>query len=148
VAARYRARLSGPLLDRIDMILRVEQPRAKDVTAESDPEGSGPIRERVIAARALQQQRLRDSAASCNAHMSHAELRRLADLEPAARAALHDAHERAGLTMRGHDRVMRVARTLADLEGSRRVQRRHVTQAVAYREPPPVLDELALGISA
>ena len=148
VAARYRARRSGPLLDRIDMILRVEQPRARDVTAESDPEASRPIRERVVAARSLQQHRLRESPAACNAQMSHAELRQLADLEPGARKALHDAHERAGLTMRGHDRVLRVARTLADLEGSRRVQRRHVTQAVAYREPPPVLDEVALGISA
>ena len=69
-----------------------------------------------------------------------------ANLEPAARAALHDAHERAGLTMRGHDRVLRVARTLADLDGSDRVLRRHVAQAVAYREPPPVLDGAVAGM--
>jgi magnesium chelatase family protein len=148
VAARYRARLSGPLLDRIDMILRVEQPRAREVTAEDDPEGSRPIRERVIAARAVQERRLRGSRAACNAQMTHSELRRLADLDPAARRALHDAHERAGLTMRGHDRVLRVARTLADLDGTLRVERRHVTQAVAYREPPPVLDDALLGLSA
>jgi magnesium chelatase family protein len=147
VAARYRARLSGPLLDRIDMILRVEQPRARDVMAEADPEGSSTIRARVLAARAIQAQRLRGSAAVCNAHMSHAELRRFANLEPAARAALHDAHERAGLTMRGHDRVLRVARTLADLEGLARVRRRHVAQAVAYREPPPAPDAAMAGIS-
>ena len=61
--------------------------------------------------------------------------------------ALHDAHERAGLTMRGHDRVLRVARTLADLDGSDRVLRRHVAQAVAYREPPPVLDPAIAGLS-
>jgi magnesium chelatase family protein len=136
VAARYRARLSGPLLDRIDMILRVEQPRARDVMAERESEGSTAIRERVLAARSVQQQRLRGSPAACNAHMSPAELRRWANLEPPARAALHHAHERAGLTMRGHDRVLRVARTLADLEGSVRVRRHHVAQAVAYREPP------------
>jgi len=146
VAARYRARLSGPLLDRIDMILRVEQPRAKDVMAEAEPEGSRTIRERVLAARAVQERRLRGSPAACNAHMTHAQLRRVANLEPAARAALHDAHERAGLTMRGHDRVLRVARTLADLDGSDRVLRRHVAQAVAYREPPPVLDGAVAGM--
>jgi magnesium chelatase family protein len=147
VAARYRARLSGPLLDRIDMILRVEQPRARDVMTEAAPEGSRTIRDRVLAARAIQEQRLRGSPAGCNAHMTHAELRRSADLEPAARAALHDAHERAGLTMRGHDRVLRVARTLADLDGSQRVRRRHVAQAVAFREPPPVLDAAVAGVS-
>jgi magnesium chelatase family protein len=77
--------------------------------------------------------------------MTHAQLRRWAEMEPAARAALHEAHERAGLTMRGHDRVLRVARTLADLDGSRRVRRRHVAEAVAYREPPPALDTAVAG---
>ena len=146
VAARYRARLSGPLLDRIDMILRVEQPRARDVMTETQSEGSGAIRERVLAARAVQRERLRGTPASCNAQMTHAQLRRVANLEPAARSALHDAHERAGLTMRGHDRVLRVARTLADMDGSGRVRRPHVTQAVAYREPPPALDMAVAGV--
>jgi magnesium chelatase family protein len=128
------------------MILRVEQPRARDVMTETQSEGSRAIRERVLAARAVQRDRLRGSPATCNAHMTHAQLRRVANLEPAARAALHDAHERAGLTMRGHDRVLRVARTLADMEGSRRVRRPHVTQAVAYREPPPALDAAVAGV--
>jgi magnesium chelatase family protein len=145
VAARYRARLSGPLLDRIDMVLRVEQPRARDVMAEVEPEGSRTIRDRVLVARRVQKDRLRGSPAACNAQMTHSQLRRLANMEPAARAALHEAHERAGLTMRGHDRVLRVARTLADLDGSKRVRRRHVTQAVAYREPPPALDAAVAG---
>lgn len=145
VAARYRARLSGPLLDRIDMVLRVEQPRARDVMDEADPEGSSEIRERVMAARTVQERRLRSSPAACNAQMSHGELRRTADLEPAARRALHDAHDRAGLTMRGHDRVLRVARTLADMDAAKRVARRHVAQAVAYRGLPPVSDAAPAG---
>ena len=148
VAARYRARLSGPLLDRIDMILRVEQPRPRDVMAEAEPEGSRNIRERVVAARALQERRLRGTAAGCNAQMTHAQVRRLGALEQGARTALHDAHERAGLTMRGHDRVLRVARTLADLDGSERVQRRHIAQAVAYREPPPAFEAAVAGVPA
>jgi magnesium chelatase family protein len=102
----------------------------------------------VLAARNVQKERLRGSSAACNAQMTHAQLRRLAHMEPAARAALHEAHERAALTMRGHDRVLRVARTLADLEGSPRVRRRHVAEAVAYREPPPALDAAVAGALA
>jgi magnesium chelatase family protein len=116
--------------------------------SEAKPESSGAIRERVLAARAVQEQRLRGTVTSCNAHMTHSQLRRSANLDQAARAALHDAHERAALTMRGHDRVLRVARTLADLDGSGSVRRRHVAQAVAYREPPPVLDSVGAGVGA
>ena len=101
----------------------------------------------MVAARAVQEHRLRGSPAGCNAQMTHAQLRRLANLEPGARAALHDAHERAGLTMRGHDRVLRVARTLADLDGAERVRRPDVAQAVAYREPPPGVDAAVAGVA-
>ena len=133
VLARYRAKLSGALLDRIDIVLRVEQPSRAELRKEGEPEASAAIRARVIAARMRQQDRLSGTAAACNAQMTPGELRRLCRLDGAARRALADAHERAGLTMRGHDRAMRVARTLADLDGSDAVQRRHVAQAVAYR---------------
>ena len=133
--ARYRAKLSGALLDRIDLVLRVEQPSRAELRAEGDPEASATIRARVIAARARQRDRLAGTPAACNAQMRPAELRRLCRLDGAARRALADAHERAGLTMRGHDRAMRVARTLADLDGCEMVERRHVAQAVAYRAP-------------
>ena len=133
--ARYRAKLSGALLDRIDIVLRVEQPSRAELRAEGDPEPSAAIRARVIAARARQRERLSDSPAACNAQMRPAELRRLCLLDGAARRALADAHDRAGLTMRGHDRAMRVARTLADLDRCDTVERRHVAQAVAYRAP-------------
>ena len=89
----------------------------------------------MIAARARQRARLSGTPAACNAQMGPAELRRLCRLDGGARRALADAHERGGLTMRGHDRAMRVARTLADLDGCDTVQRRHVAQAVAYRAP-------------
>ena len=135
VLGRYRAKLSGALLDRIDIVLRVEQPTRAELRREGEPEDSAAIRARVVAARARQRSRLHEAAATCNAQMSAAELRRLCRLDGAARRALADAHERAGLTMRGHDRAMRVARTLADLDGSETVQRRHVAQAVAYRAP-------------
>ncbi len=84
--ARYRAKLSGALLDRIDIVLRVEQPSRAELRAEGDPEPSAAIRARVIAARARQRERLSDSPAACNAQMRPAELRRLCRLD-GARAA-------------------------------------------------------------
>ena len=111
---RAQRTAAGP--DRHDPARRAAACQGRD--GRGGARGVRTIRERVLAARAVQERRLRGSPAACNAHMTHAQLRRAANLEPAARAALHDAHERAGLTMRGHDRVLRVARTLADLEGS------------------------------
>ena len=133
VNLRYRAKLSGALRDRVDIVLRVEQPVRAELRSTRDPESSAAIRKRVVAARARQHMRLEGTGASCNADMTPADVRRLCDLDAGAQRALADAHERAGLTMRGHDRAMRVARTLADLDGSERVRRKHVAQAVAYR---------------
>ena len=133
VLNRYRAKLSGALLDRIDIVLRVDQPSRAELRRPGEPECSAAIRARVVAARAAQGRRLDGSPATCNADMSSSELRAHCTLEPAARRALIDAHERAGLTMRGHDRALRVARTLADLDASDRILRAHVAQAVAYR---------------
>jgi magnesium chelatase family protein len=133
--ARYRAKLSGALLDRIDIVLRVEQPSRAELRAEGEPEASAPIRARVIAARTRQRTRLTGTAAACHGQMGPSELHSLCGLDSGARRTLADAHDRGALTMRGHDRAMRVARTLADLDGSDTVERRHVAQAVAYRVP-------------
>jgi magnesium chelatase family protein len=117
----------------MDILLRVEQPTRAELRAEREPEGSAGIRTRVIAARDCQRTRLTGLPAACNAQMRAADLRRLCRLDVQARRVLAEAHDRAGLTMRGHDRALRVARTLADLDGSDTVQRHHVAQAVAYR---------------
>ena len=134
VLARYRAKLSGALLDRIDIVLRVEQPSRAELRAEGEPEPSAAIRERVIAARARQREpaerhagrlQRRDAARPSCAGCAGSTAPRGARLPTRTTAR--------GLTMRGHDRAMRVARTLADLDGCDMVQRRHVAQAVAYR---------------
>jgi magnesium chelatase family protein len=134
---RYLAKLSGPLIDRVDLVLNVERPSRDELTAEQPTAGSGEIRARVVAARERQGRRLAGTPARCNADMTAAQVRRLCRLDGAASTALYQAYERVGLSVRGHDRVLRVARTLADLDGRDRIERRDVTQAVAYRELRP-----------
>ena len=134
---RYSAKLSGPLVDRIDMIVRVESPPREDLMGDEAAPESPAMRERVSAARARQLQRLAGTASRCNGELGPAQVRRLCPLEPAARSALYAAHERLRLSVRGHDRVLRVARTLADLDGRDRIARRDIAQAVGYREIRP-----------
>jgi magnesium chelatase family protein len=129
---RYDAKLSGALLDRIDMVVRVEPPSRDELMSGKTTQSSAEIRERVLTARARQADRL--GAGRCNAVMTPAEARSFCRLEGGARSALYAAHERMRLSARGHDRVLRVARTLADLDGHERIGRKDVTQAVAYRE--------------
>ena len=116
--ARYRRRLSGPLLDRLDLLVDVQRPTPADFAA-------GPLchsaaeRERVVAARERQAARLAGTGAMCNAHLDGALVRRHVALEPAAAAVLRRAYDRGALSPRGHDRVLRVARTIADLDAAR-----------------------------
>jgi magnesium chelatase family protein len=129
---RYAAKLSGPLLDRIDMIVRVDPPTRDDVMSDRATQGSAELRERVVAARARQAGRL--GGARCNADMTPTEARALCRLDRGARTTLYRAHEHAALTVRGHDRILRVARTIADLAGREQIERADVAQAVAYRD--------------
>jgi magnesium chelatase family protein len=129
---RYAAKLSGPLLDRVDMIVSVDPPTRDEVMSDRAAQGSAELRERVTAAR--ERQALRLGAARCNADMTPAEARTLCRLDRSGRATLYRAHESVGLTVRGHDRVLRVARTLADLAGHEQIERADIAQAVAYRD--------------
>ena len=131
---RYKAKLSGPLLDRIDMIVRVESPTREELMSAPGAPESPAMRVRVNAARERQSARLTGTAAHCNGELGPAQVRLLCPLEPGARADLYAAHERLRLSVRGHDRVLRVARTVADLDGRDSIARGDVAQAVAYRE--------------
>lgn len=130
---RHSTRLNGPLLDRIDLILHVESASRKDLMSNGKTEGSAEIRARVIDARRCQAERLSGSGACCNAEMSVSQLEHFCDLDRDADTALKDAYRRVALTGRGHFRLLRVARTLADLAGRERVERQDITEAVAYR---------------
>ncbi len=131
---RYRARISGPLLDRIDLHVAVEpvQPEALRDTRPTEP--SSAVRRRVEAARGLQLRRLDGRGARCNGAMLPADVRETCVLPPESRKVLHQAVERLSLSARAHERLLKVARTIADLDGSASIQRHHVTEAVQYRQ--------------
>jgi magnesium chelatase family protein len=128
----YRGRVSGPLLDRID--LHVEVPALPYAHLSGPPgEPSAAIAARVEAARALQLARLPATGARTNATLTPGSLRQVASPDGASRRLLEAAVDRLGLTARAHDRVLRVARTLADLEGSEVVSARHVAESLQFR---------------
>jgi magnesium chelatase family protein len=129
-AARYQAKLSGALADRIDIQVPVDRPSADDL-ADGPGEGSAAVRERVAEARRLQSARL--GPGRCNAEMGPAELRRHCVLDRAAESVLKDGHGRLTLSGRGWDRVLRVARTIADLEGDPALSADHVLAALGFR---------------
>ena len=129
-ARRYRAKLSGALADRIDIAIPVECPSAEEMGAAPTSD-SASVRQRVIAARERQEHRL--GSGRCNAEMSLAELRRSSAMTGEATAMLAAGHTQLGLSGRGHDRVLRLSRTIADLEGSGRVSGDHVARALTLR---------------
>lgn len=129
----YRHRLSGPLLDRIDIRLRVPRLTRSELMGSETGEPSARVRERVNSARERQLERLRGLPALCNGEMSGAQARRLAALTPEAERHLGRAVERYGLTGRGFDRVLKVARTIADLSSSDLVRGEHLLEALGFR---------------
>jgi magnesium chelatase family protein len=139
-AADYQAKISGPLLDRIDLSVEVQPVRAIDLFAPAAAESSATVAARVAAARALQTERYRDAAVTIrtNAEADGQWLERFATPDDAGRALLVEAAERMRLTARGYTRVLRVARTIADLAGAEQVGRIHVAEALSYRQRPPV----------
>jgi magnesium chelatase family protein len=127
---RYSTRLSGALADRVDLSLTVDRPTAEAMSGPSG-EASAAVRERVMVARERQEDRL--GAGRSNADMTPAETRRHARLDRQAELELMQGHERLRLSGRGHDRVLRVARTVADLDGSTRVLSEHLTSGLGLR---------------
>jgi len=133
--ARYRRRLSGPVVDRIDLVCQVEQVPALELigSAVEAPTRSAAVRARVIAARARQRERLDGTGAVCNGDMDGPLTRRTVTLDDEEAVRMLSVRDRFNLSGRGHDRVLRVARTIADLDGRERVAIGDLDEALSYR---------------
>jgi magnesium chelatase family protein len=131
---RYMARISGPLLDRIDIQLEVPAVPYRELSATGAPgTTSGQIRQQVTAARKVQQARFKGSKTRLNGQMSHRELRKHCTLDEPCQELLKAAMSELGLSARAHDKVLRVARTIADLDGAERIAPPHLSEAINYR---------------
>lgn len=131
---KYLGKLSGPLLDRIDLYVEVPPLEYEALSRKSAGESSAEIKRRVDAARRRQTERFGPDGPDCNARMGPAELERCCALDGDCRAVMKGAYERMGLTARSYDRILRVARTIADLEGSPGIRVHHLAEAIQYRE--------------
>lgn len=139
---QYQARVSGPFLDRIDLQIEVPPVTAADLSLPPPAEGTAEAAARVAAARAIQAER----SGGLNARLEGDALEKAAAMDDAARALLAKAAEGAGLTARGWTRTIRLARTIADLEGVEAVRRVHVAEALIYRRVGPAAEILASAI--
>ena len=128
----YRSRISGPMLDRIDIVVEVPAVSFADLRNRQEAEPSASIRQRVNAARKIQNQRY-GRGGMCNARMGPEEMRRYCQLDEECAEMMKNAFDVMGLTARSYDRILRVARTIADLDGSEKIEPRHIAEAVQYR---------------
>ncbi|MEI6561525.1 MAG: YifB family Mg chelatase-like AAA ATPase [Verrucomicrobiota bacterium] len=131
---RYRQRISGPLLDRIDIHVEVPAVHFKDLTGTHSGEPSSAIRERVLAARGIQHARFAQSpAVRCNARMTSKQLKAHCQIDEESRELLRTAMHELNLSARAHDRILKVARTIADLEAAPEINATHLSEAIQYR---------------
>lgn len=129
----YRSRISGPLLDRIDIHIEVPAVKYEELEHRTPAESSAAIRARVEAARNVQRARFADTGITCNAYIPPACMGEVCRTDGAASDFMRRSFERLGLSARSHDRILRVARTIADLDGAEVIERRHIAEAVQYR---------------
>ncbi len=136
-AADYQAKVSGPLLDRVDLHVEVQAVSAADLMLPPPTEGSAEVAERVAVARSVQAARYGEHAIRTNAEADGEVLAAFCTPDDAGRALLAQAAETMRLSARGYTRILRVARTIADMAGCDAVGRIHVAEALSYRRQPP-----------
>jgi magnesium chelatase family protein len=130
---RYRSRISGPLLDRIDLHIEVPAVKYRDLADRSDGESSREISLRVERSRDIQRERFRGSKVHCNAHMTPRFIKKFCETDAAGNRMLELVTDRMGLSARTYNRILKVARTIADLEGSAGIRENHISEAIQYR---------------
>lgn len=133
VVQKYLNKISGPLLDRIDIHIEVTPVAFTELASERETEKSAVVRERVMRARHVQEQRYKGKGMHCNAQISTQQLRKWCRVDAAGQALLQKAMERLGLSARAYDRILKVARTIADLDASAEIHSAHLAEAIQYR---------------
>ena len=130
---KYVEKISGPMLDRIDIHVNVPSVEFEAMRRREKAESSASVRERVNAAREIQKARFAGTGVTCNAQMEPSMVGEFCKIDAAGEKILKGAFDRLGLTARSHDRLLRVARTIADLEGCERIEAGHLAEAIQYR---------------
>lgn len=130
---RYHSKISGPLLDRIDLIVEVPALDYEELSRRSSAERSADIKKRVNAAREIQRRRFGGDGTMCNAHIGSREMSEICALDAEGEALMHAAFDLMRLSARSYDRILRVARTIADLDGQKNISAEHVAEAIQYR---------------
>lgn len=130
---KYLGKISGPLLDRIDIRMDVPRVDYQDLSSDTPAESSAQIRQRVEAARQIQGERLAGTGIVCNAHMERKQIQKYCQPTKEAKKLLQEAFDRLKLSARSHDRILKVARTIADLDRSADIQLHHIAEAIQYR---------------
>lgn len=131
--ANYHQRISGPLLDRFDIQMEAAPVVFDDLYTENHEESSETIRERVVKAREIQRERFKDSPIFSNGSMRHQQVRTYCQLNHETKTLLSRAFDRLGLSARAHDRILKLARTIADLNGKETIEAAHIAEAIQYR---------------
>ena len=129
----YQSRISGPLLDRIDIQLEVAEVSYDDLLRHESAEPSASVRERVEACRALQARRFAGTPIRCNAQMSVREVREYCKLDDAGHEVMRRVVDKLGMSARAHHRILKVARTIADMDEKPRIAKKHLAEAIALR---------------
>lgn len=131
--AQYLGKISGPLLDRIDIHLHVPQVKYREFAEPSDAESSSAIKARVSFARSIQQERFAGSGVTSNAQMTGRQIKKYCTLGPDAQGLLKMAMTELELSARAYDKILRVSRTIADLAGGELIEPEHIAEAIQYR---------------
>ncbi|WP_298266838.1 ATP-binding protein [Geobacter sp.] len=130
---QYRSRISGPLLDRIDIHIEVPAVKYRDLADRAEGESSAEIVKRVERAREIQLERFRGTKVHCNAHMGSRQIRKFCEPDAGGHRLLEVVTEKLGFLARAYTRILKVARTIADLEGTESIREQHIAEAIQYR---------------
>ena len=130
---RYLGKISGPLLSRIDIQIEVSPVKYEDLNNERAEESSGEIKKRIVAARKIQQERYKGLEVITNSELGSRYITKFCKINKESQMLLKDAFDRLGLSARAYNKILKVARTIADLEKSDNIETRHIAEAIQYR---------------